>query len=326
MRGCFKSVCFLTVGGMVLSLLCVCGFADSANDMHAKIDNRTIFIQSQDRVLVGYRYYDVPFKPYVAKLFTPDSRNILLDSPPDHVHHHGLMFAVSVDGTDFWEEQIAPGRQRHVEISSVKVDSSNGMETVCFAQSLEWMNPANGQLLLNEQRTLELAQFEGSNATVLTWRSIFSLPHDKQSVVFSGNHYFGLGMRFVRSMDEKGTFFNADNKTGKVYRGDERLVRSKWCAYTADIQGKPVTVAMLDHPENTRYPATWFTMAEPFAYLSATMALHEEPLTVKAGQTLSLCYGVVVWDGMKEPAQVEQMYQRWLNMAVESIKNTQRHK
>ena len=86
-------------------------------------------------------------------------------------------------------------------------------------------------------------------------------------MTLSGSHYFGLGMRFVRSMDG-GEFFNADGKEGTIFRGEERLVRSNWCAYTAAIDGKPVTVAMLGHPDNPRHPTTWFTMAKPFAYLS----------------------------------------------------------
>ena len=100
-----------------------------------------------------------------------------------------------------------------------------------------------------------------------------------------------------RSRWTGGRFFNADDKPGEVVRGDERLTPVKWCAYTAKADGKPVTVAVFDHPKNPRYPAKMFTMTKPFAYLSATGNEWKEPITIKAGEPLNLRYGVAVWDG-----------------------------
>ena len=31
------------------------------------------------------------------------------DAPSDHLHHHGLMFAVQVNEVNFWEERGTPG-------------------------------------------------------------------------------------------------------------------------------------------------------------------------------------------------------------------------
>ncbi len=93
-----------------------------------------------------------------------------------------------------------------------------------------------------------------------------------------GHHYYGLGMRFLTSMDSGGRFFNSSKQPGEVVRGSERLVAAKWCAYTAKADGKPVTVAIFDHPSNPRHPNKMFTMTPPFAYLSATLNLWKEPL------------------------------------------------
>ena len=84
-------------------------------------------------------------------------------------------------------------------------------------------------------------------------------------------------------MDSGGRFFNADDKQGEIVRGDERLTPVKWCAYSAKADGKPVTVAVFDHPHNFRYPASMFTMSTPFAYLSATCNEWKQPITIKAG-------------------------------------------
>ena len=111
------------------------------------------------------------------------------------------------------------------------------------------------------------------------------------------------------------TDVQTDGKAGKVYRGDERLVRSRWCAYTAKADGKEVTLAMFDHPTNECHPATWFTMSKPFAYLSATLNLHEEPFKLIADRPLRLRYAAAIWDGRPETEQIEKAYKTWAEAA-----------
>jgi hypothetical protein len=130
-------------------------------------------------------------------------------------------------------------------------------------------------------------------------------------VTLAGSHYFGLGMRFVTSMDVGGRFRNAAGKTGDVVRGDERLVRADSCGYTASANGKPVTVGMFGHPDNVRHPTHWFFMTKPFAYLSATLNLHEEPLKIVSGKPLVLRYGVVLLDGEVERGTIRHLYEKW---------------
>ena len=118
-------------------------------------------------------------------------------------------------------------------------------------------------------------------------------------------------MRFLTSMDSGGRFFNSTGQPGDVVRGSERLVAASWCAYTASADGKPVTVAIFDHPSNPRHPNQLFTMTPPFAYLSATLNLWKEPLTLKAGTKLKLSYAVAAWDGETSAEQIESLYDKW---------------
>lgn len=68
---------------------------------------------------------------------------------------------------------------------------------------------------------------------------------------------------------------------------------------------------MFDHPDNERHPATWFTMDEPFAYLSVTLGLHKEQLKVTASKPLVVRYGVAMWDGQVQPEQIDKLYKLW---------------
>jgi len=289
------------------------------NTIQVKTDEPFVTVSAGDRILLRYRYANVPFKPYVQELFSPAGVNILRDAPADHLHHHALMYAVKVDGANFWEESQTAGQQVHQSFpdvrTDVKIDVENDkrcqMRQATFTENIGWVKPGSKQLLLKELRTIEVRQGTDIGATLLAWQSKFELPEGKESATLTGAHYHGLGMRFVKSMDTGGRFTNADNKPGTVFRGDEKLVRAKWCAYTATAKGKSVIVAMFDHPQNPRHPATWFTMTKPFAYLSATLNLHKEPLEVVPDKPLVLRYAVAVLDGKVETEQIDKLYRQW---------------
>ena len=302
-------------GSSVVALAAIClawpgRIAGEDTTMRVVQDAGTVSMVLDGRPVLQYRATDVPFKPYVKELYTPGGIQILRDLVPDHKHHHGLMFAIAADGVDFWSELKTCGRQVSAGLENVKSSAQNGNASASFTQHLVWMSPDDKEEL-REHRTLELHRVKvaGGDATLLTWRSRLETPPGKDSVKLTGSHYFGLGMRFVTSMDAEGRFTNSEGAEGPLVRGSERVTPAKWCAYTSTAGGKPVTVAMFDSPKNSR-PARFFTM-RPFAYLSATLNLWKEPMVLKAGEPLDLCYGVALWDGQTEPAGVAELYRKW---------------
>ena len=298
---------------LALSILSVPNPVFAENPMRITTEENVVSVHTGPRVLMRYNYENVPFKPYVKELFSPRGVNILRDAPADHLHHHALMYAVAVDGVNFWEEQQAPGRQVHKSLGKIRIGKRNDVPSAGFTEQLNWVNPRSQELLLKEHRTIKVSQPDDFKATILSWQSRFFVPSGKESVTLTGSHYFGLGMRFLTSMDTGGALFNAEGKAGETVRGDERLVRADWCAYTAKANDKVVTVAMFGHPDNLRHPTQWFTMTRPFAYLSATLNLHREPLKVLSGKPLELHYAVVVWDNRADNEQVEKVYDWWVN-------------
>lgn len=274
-----------------------------------------------ERPVMKYHADPAGFKPYVSYLATPTGVNVLRDAPKDHSHHHALMFGITVDGIDFWGEQNAkrPGR----EALSGPIEAS-GRGTILFNtcvinHPLRWIEGQNGQEVLQEKRWLECVRLSEDNAcTLLTWRSQLAVPANKASVTFSGEHYFGLGLRFVESMDGAAEFIysSADTKS-EVVRGTERLAKASWCAFVSVVGDKPVTVAVFDHPTNPRRPATWFTMNKPFTYISATLNLWKEPFIVGRPGIMDLTYGVAVWDGHVSRERIELTHREWLHLFSE---------
>lgn len=265
----------------------------------------SIAFKSGERFLMVYQVTENPAKPYISMLYSQAGVNVLRDSPADHKHHHGLMFAVAVDGVDFWSENPKCGRQVNRSQDAARLFAQHGDALEFGPQPIDWVGPDGKKVIVRETRVVGVRRAGPSSATLVTWRTRLEPPPGEDSVTLTGSAYFGLGMRFVRSMDKGGRFVNADGKTGVAGTNN---ARSAWCAYSASADGKPVTVAMFDSPANPRHPATWFTMDSAFAYLAATLDLSRQPLTVPAGKPLELCYYVAVWDGKVDAATVAAFY------------------
>jgi len=303
----FRNVTILLL--LVLGFLKLSNTAMAQEPMRLAMEANSVSVQRGQRNVLFYRYDNVPFKPYVqqlySQLYSPSGINVLRDAPHDHLHHHALMYAVAVDGVNFWEEQTNPGRQLHKRFGDMRIDKNDGAPGAGFTDQIDWINPRGRELLLKERRTIKVCQKDDFKVTVLSWQSSLAVPSGKKSMTLTGSHYFGLGMRFL--------FLNAAGQAGDVVRGAERLARADWCAYTAKAEGKTVTIAMFGHPENLRHPTHWFTMTTPFAYLAATLNLHKEPLEVTSDKPLVLRYAVAVWDGRVDKSKIDQVYRRWID-------------
>jgi len=283
-----------------ISSLCIIAllFA-AANDSSANT------IELRKGSIISAKYSSSPFKPFISELMTPSGKNILRDAPADHLHHHALMYAVKVGGHNFWEE-AEPNAGKQITIQSEHNDKT-------IEAKINW-NVSDTKTLTQETRRIHLVQ-EGNDVTLLDWQSTLKAVNDTVLGTEGTGHYHGLGMRFVAEMDKNGRFFNSTGKNeGEIVRGDERLTPCRWMAYTAKLEGKPVTVAMLDHPSNP-VPMIAFTMGDAgggFAYMSATVNLYKKPVELKAGQTFALKYRIAVWDGEVPPETVEAAYRKFV--------------
>jgi hypothetical protein len=299
------------VGAFAATVLSVA--KGNADDLRISSDGKTVSIFAGNRAVVRYRFSHVSHKPYVEQLSSPSGVQILRDSPSDHKHHHGLMYALAVDGVNFWEEdRPESGREVVRHTKPLALTTADGIQRAGISQDLEWVGPKTDKPLLVERRTINVLESADFGATLIDWRCRLMLPAGKNTAVLGGSDYFGLGIRFLKSMDAGGHFSFAENATGKMVQGTEHLTVARWAAYTAKADGKPVTVAVFDSPTNVR-PATMFSLQSPFAYLSATLNQSKQPMTVN-DRPLDLCYGIAVWDGEAGSSQIESLYQRWTKL------------
>ena len=154
------------------------------------------------RPIMEYAFGSAQYKPYVKELYAWNGVNILRDAPSDHLHHHALMYAVRVNGLNFWEEVPGSGVQRVVKTQPpVARRNAAGQPEAVLAQTIHWVAPADAFLpdttraaLLIEERTLTVALDESRREVALRWQSDFTAGINP--VTLGGANYFGLGMRF----------------------------------------------------------------------------------------------------------------------------------
>ncbi len=293
------------VGAMAAALAANTGQAATPNDPELRLcfDETTVTASSKGRPVFVYRYGGDLYKPYVQELYTLGGVNVLRDAPHDHLHHHALMYAMKVNGVNFWEEQNEPGREVHQAFSGVQPFEGWGVHAASFTETVHWQQPDGKANLLLEERVIGVRKDHADYPTRIVWNSTFRLPEGAESAELGGNHYHGLGLRFLVSMDKTGSFLYGSEETGEQVRGDEYLTPGPWCAFAAEADGKPVTVLALAHAANSR-PTLWFTMKTPFSYIAATVNLWKEPVILNPEEEFKLTYFIVVWDGHKSREEI----------------------
>jgi hypothetical protein len=278
----------------------------------------------QGKPVMTYVIDPQKFKPYVQSLNTLDGYGVLRDSPGDHLHHHGLMYGIQVNGINFWEETAGCGVEKVVETSAPEfLNTAEGLPQARLVQLLYWLAPedaflpnSNAPPLLIEHRVLTLTLDPGKRETALQWKSQFEAGSKSNVVTLTGFNYHGLGMRFLKELDPLARHLTPqgplDFATGQP-AGKQIISFAPWEAVTFDLPGKPATIALFGAPRNPRGEAHYFAMETPFAYLSATQGLDREPLVYRQGEHFELNYLIVLYPELKLPAALTDRGRQWIS-------------
>ena len=296
-----------------LSLVSPLARADSPFTTDAKPERGTLEISYKGRKLLVYAYATNQFKPYVRELYTLRGENVLRDAPPDHLHHHGLMYACYVNGINFWEERVSPGIERHMglAIATMEEMGEKHLPAASFTEQVHWLAPTNtSDPLLVEQRKVMLVVDEKTGEVALRWSSEFSVGPGVAKVVIRGPNYNGLGMRLPESFNHVAKFQNAANEP-YVSKNSQNVIGARWTSVVGQMEGRDVMLAMFGRPENARGDGFFFTMLDPFAYLAATQGMDKQPLEYGAGDHFNLNYLLTVYGEQKSPEFIAQRYDQW---------------
>lgn len=270
------------------------------------------------RPLLVYAFAATQFKPYVRELYTMRGENVLRDAPADHLHHHGLMYAIRLNGVNFWEERDSPGVERPMGMVSRKVGRGpGGLPEASFTQVIHWLAYTNRDVadstasaFMIESRTLTLTVDESAGEAALVWDARFEVGKYTPKLQLHGANYNGLGLRLPESFDKAARFANSENAP---YTGNntQNVIPARWTSVSGTMEGKDITLALFGRAENAHGYGRFFTMTEPFAYLAATQGLDQQPLEYSAGDKFQLRYLLTVYPEHKSREFIDRRAVEW---------------
>jgi hypothetical protein len=314
-----------TVGGMktrwfILGLAVMSLLSVQAKDkltLGVQDDHGEIEIRFGGKPLLVYASATNQFKPYVRELYTLSGENVLRDAPADHLHHHGLMYAIRINGVNFWEERDAPGVEKPVKFTAHSVGkSATGLPEAKFTQLIHWLASTNRNAadskavaLLIEQRTLTLTVDEKAGEVALQWDAAFEVGQSGK-VTAQGTDYNGLGLRLPQSFDHVAVFQNSE-KSPYVGSKTRDNIPARWTSVTGKAAKAGITLTLFGKPTNAGGNTSFFTLLDPFAYLSATQALDKKPFEYAAGDKFSLSYLLTVYSDPKPTDFLQRRYEAW---------------
>jgi hypothetical protein len=304
---------FLCVSALtlILGLVCSAAAASPPLSITPKLGRGELEVQFKGHKVLVYAFATNQFKPYVRELYTLRGENVLRDAPPDHLHHHGLMYAVCVNGINFWEERNLPGVEKHVDMLHLDTLDAQGMPGAYFTELIHWLAPSNrAAALLIEQRTLTVAVDEKSQAVALRWDSQFEVGPQAGKVTLHGPNYDGLGLRLPESFNHVARF---QNSADQPYTGQntQNVIPARWTSVSGVMDGRDVMLVMFGRPDNARGEGSFFTMLDPFAYLSVTQRLDKQPLEYAPGDKFTLRYLLTVYSENKSPEFIRRRSELW---------------
>ena len=258
--------------------------------------------------------------PYLYPLTAPGGANVSRHWPmeedakseeKDHPHHRGLWLSHGdVNGYDFWAG--FDNKNASIKVKSVHGEKvENGVAS--FNADLYWT--AEGKDILGDTRVYSFSRPDADTLRIDITSRLFPIKID---VVFGDTKEGTFAIRMDRSLrvvgpEAKATLTNSNGETNAEAWGK----RAKWAAYSGpDELGKPVVVAILDDPSSLRHPTHWH--ARDYGLLAANpFGIHDFEkgkdkkagnLTLKAGESITLKYTVIIHQGTLESAGLDAIY------------------
>jgi len=243
----------------------------------------------------------------------------------DHPHHVGHWFNYGdVNGYDFWghsDETPAANKPKmgtiiHKSIAHV----ASGAERGELSALAEWVIP-DGSTLMRERTQFFFAGAPGRRSIdrLTTWTAA------NQPVTFKDTKEGAFGIRVARTLDHPsnqpavlvsarggketerkvdntgvtGRYIGSDGKTGEDVWG----TRGPWMGLTGNVDGKPVTLAILDHPSNHGHPTYWHARgyglfaANPLGRQGYDPKQPPTSLTLAPDESITFRHRILIADG-----------------------------
>jgi Methane oxygenase PmoA len=307
-------------------------------------DQRRVDITVDGKPFTSYIYPTTLKKPTLypirTALGTVITRGWPLEPRPgervDHPHQVGLWLDYGdVNGLDFWNNSDAipvarkpkMGTILHRAVRRAEGGAGEGVLEV----TADWVDHSGHGLLREDTRFV----FRAADSLRMIDR-ITTLTALGRPVTFFDDKEGLMGMRVARALEQPSAtpevftdaaghatsvpVLNNAGVTGR-YRSSEGLegdsvwgTRGRWTMLSGVVEGEPVTVAMLDHPQNVGFPTFWHARgyglfaANPLGRTAFTGGKDSLNFRLAPGASTTFKYRIVIFSGHANSGQIEAYY------------------
>jgi hypothetical protein len=258
----------------------------------------------------------------------------------DHPHHAGLWLNYgNVNGVDFWNNSTFVSAEQAAKMGTVVhkriIKAVSSADKGELEVQTDWIMP-DGSTVIKEHASFTFRAGPHlrsvDRVSVLTAQEKpVSLKDDKEGM---------LGLRVRKELEQptqesvphvgadgkpttqksidntgvSGQYRTSEGKTGDAAWG----TRGRWTMLSGKVGDEPITVAILDHPNNVGFPTYWHARgyglfaANPLG--QAELSGNKERLnySLQPNQSTTFKYRLIILDQPTTPEQIEAQYQRWV--------------
>ncbi|WP_239492810.1 PmoA family protein [Luteitalea sp. TBR-22] len=245
----------------------------------------------------------------------------------DHPHHVGLWFNYGdVDGFDFWNNSDAIKPDQKPKMGSVKhrevVKAESKGDHATLQVKADWVS-GDGKTRLHETTTFTFRAAAGG-VRMIDRVTTLAAARGTGTVKLTDNKEGTLGLRVIRALedpDEKGN--TAAGSTGKYLSSEGKVgkdvwgTRGTWTKLSGQVDGKDVTVAIIDSPGNPGYPTYWHARgyglfaANPLGQAALSNNKDTLNFSISEGKPATFRYRILVLDANPTAEQMQKYAAGW---------------
>ena len=254
----------------------------------------------------------------------------------DHPHHAGLWFNYeNVNGLDFWNNSDAINAEDAPKMGTIVqraiLSAKSGAKQGELDVETDWVN-FEKKVLLNEHTHFVFRGDPGFRSVdrITTLRALdekVSFPDEKDGM---------LGLRVIRALEipsDKPEIYNdANGRATTVAKLDNTGVngsyltsegrkddaawgtRGRWCSLRGMVGDEPVTITILDHPENPGFPTYWHARgyglfaANPLGQKIFSNGKEELTFSLAPHTSVKFRYRILISSTIATPEDTEAAY------------------
>lgn len=308
--------------------------ASPKNTLVAVKDNGMLTIESGNKKLLRY-YYGTVYPPagvdsayrrsgFIHPLWSPKGQVLTRIQPKDHYHHYGIWnpwthVLFEGDTVDFWNIR---GKQATVRFANF-VSTTNGLvfaEFKAVHEHVVFKKDKTEKVAINELQTVRVYVPENDRYFLVDITSQMNCASNSP-VRLLEYRYGGLGWRTTEKWDNKNSeVLTSEGKTRK----DSDGTTARWVIVQGAIDDEYAGAVMLSYPTNYNYPEPiriWpenqYDRGDMFANFSPTK---NKDWLLEPGKIYTLKYRLVVFNGHFNKEKAEEVWKRFANTPVVTIK------